>query len=86
MANIDAAPRAPEKTSAFLRIVYAIPFIGWMLKDAATGRDSAAGFFGFNVAALAVIATLIWGLPALVISALGAAFMIACMLIVITRG
>lgn len=69
-----------------LRLLFATPVIGWMLRDVAFGRDSAAGFFGFNIAAAALIATMIWGLPALVVSALCAACLIGVMLIAITQG
>lgn len=72
--------------SGVLNAIFAIPLLGWMIRDAVYGRDSAMGFFAANYALIALVSALIWGLPAVVVCALVAAVGMGVLLILITQG
>lgn len=69
-----------------MKLVYHIPLFGWMLKEAASGSPAAQVLFLVNMAALWLLAVLIFGYPAIIIPALVAVPTIFVLLILITKG
>lgn len=65
------------------RLIFAIPVVGWMLRDVAEGDETAMGWFALTIFSLIAITTLTFGLPGLVIAMLfAAAFTLATILFV----
>ena len=72
--------------SALARLTYAIPMFGWMLRDAAKGKDDAKIWFVLNLVGLWLCAIGLFGLPALILPALCAVPAIFVVLILLTWG
>ena len=68
------------------RGLFALPVVGWLIKDALLGHDDAMTYFLMNCAALWILAVLWFGYPAAMIPALIAVPIVFTVLIVITRG
>jgi len=69
-----------------IRLLFAIPVLGWMLRDVAEGDDHALGWFALSLAALLAIAALSFGLPGLVVGMLAAAVLTLGTILLITMG
>lgn len=65
---------------------YRIPVAGWIARDLIHGDEDNIWYFLAMIVSLAGIATLIWGLPALVLMAKVAVPVCFVLLILITRG
>lgn len=77
----------PRARRPFLtRLLFAIPVLGWMLRDVAEGDEQALGWFALSIAALLAIAGLTFGLPGLVAGMLAAAALTLGAILLITRG
>jgi len=48
------------------RVIFAIPVIGWMLRDVAEGDEHTMGWFALTLACSIGVAALVFGLPGLV--------------------
>ena len=68
------------------RAIYWIPVLGWMARDAAQGRPSAIGFLVLNLALAVGIATALFGVQALFVTALILVPMAFIAMIGLTRG
>lgn len=79
-------PAAPRRLPLGERLVYAIPVLGWMLKDVVHGDPDNVYYFAFAILCLWAISGLLFGLPGLVLPALGFAPLIALTLFALTRG
>ncbi|MEM6665001.1 MAG: hypothetical protein AAF638_01220 [Pseudomonadota bacterium] len=55
-----------------MKAIFAIPLIGWMLREAVYGTDKDRGWFILNVLMTVVLAVAFFGYPALIIAALAA--------------
>jgi hypothetical protein len=79
-AQVEQTPRAHHKTSrgeglkalgsTALTALYAVPVVGWLLKDAVNGRASAKAFFALNCALLLAAGVAVFGYPVLIVAAL----------------
>lgn len=70
----------------FLRLIFAVPIIGWMLEDAMDGKPDAPFWFLFNFVAITAISVLLWGYAALIAVFLGATALMLLILMILTRG
>jgi hypothetical protein len=73
-------------TAAVSRFLFAIPVIGWILRDLAHDFDANIWYLLVALASLWIIAVATWGLPALYLPALAAVPVMFLGLILITRG
>ena len=76
-ARASRAARSPGRGSALreagamlLGAVYAVPVIGWLIRDAVQGRDSAKLFLALNVFLVLAAAIALVGYPVLIVAAL----------------
>lgn len=74
-AEAQTAPRSRGESlaalgNAALRALYAVPVVGWLLKDAIHGRASAKAFFALNCFLLLAAAIAVFGYPVLIVAAL----------------
>ena len=81
MARADSPRNAPLP----LRLVMAVPVLGWMLRDALYGRPDAPAWAAVTTALLIVLAVAIWGYPALITAYLALAALGLAGLVVISR-
>lgn len=85
-----AAPQAPRGAGlaalggAILRTLYAVPLLGWLLKDAVNGRASAKAFFALNCALLLAAAVAVFGYPVLIVACLALVPVVFVSLFVLT--
>lgn len=71
--GVSPAPTVSPVAQGLRRLiglVYAAPFIGWLIEDAVKGRESAKLFFALNCAVLWLAAIAVFGYPAIIIPAL----------------
>lgn len=68
------------------RLLFAVPILGWMLRDVAEGDEHALGWFALTIVALLAIAALSFGLPGLVAGMLAAAVLTLGTILLITMG
>jgi uncharacterized membrane protein len=68
------------------RVLYAIPVIGWMLKDVVHGERDNIYHFLFTMVCLWAISGLVFGLPGVVVPAVVFAPLILLVIVLITRG
>lgn len=74
-----------QRDPLWLRVIFTIPLLGWMLRDAMHGSPDAGKWFAFNLVAIAGFAIALIGYPALIFMGLsGTAFMLV-MLVLLTR-
>ncbi|MBB4062955.1 hypothetical protein [Gellertiella hungarica] len=69
-----------------MKMLYHIPLLGWMLKEAASGSQTAQTLFVVNCALVWLLAAIFFGYPAIIIPALVAVPLIFVVLITITKG
>ncbi len=70
----------------FERVIYAIPVIGWMLKDVVHGHRDNKWYFLVAVASTWIIAIMAFGYPAFFLPVLMLVPLAFILLLVITRG
>lgn len=80
MQENDARP------SILQRIVFSVPILGWMLRDVAAGDEQELMWFAVSLAFSLACATLIFGLPGLVVGMLVMTVMALTAIVLITRG
>ncbi len=69
-----------------LPLIYRIPLIGWMLRDALEGHDDAPVWFAVNLLLLWILGGVFFGLQGMVIMALIAVPTVFVVLTLITAG
>jgi hypothetical protein len=69
-----------------LRLAYAFPVFGWMLREAAEGPAVAKTLFVVNCLLIWILAIAIFGYPAIILPALAMVPVIFTVLILITKG
>ncbi len=69
-----------------LRMIYAIPLLGWMLRDAVRGSDESRVWFMLNVVMLWILAGVCFGYPGIIVPALAATFLVLTTLVWMTAG
>jgi hypothetical protein len=74
------------RPSVLLRLVFSIPILGWMLRDVASGGEQELMWFAVSLAFTLACATLVFGLPGLVIGMLFMTVMALTAIVLITRG
>jgi hypothetical protein len=74
------------RPSRALRLLFAVPILGWALRDLAEGRPDAPVWALFNLVGTVALAVWIWGYPALIVAALAATATMLTLLVVGTRG
>ena len=79
--------RTSEKSvHPLLRLLFAVPLVGWLIRDALLGHDDAKTYFLVNCLVVWALSILAFGYPAAMIPALIAVPIVFIILIVITRG
>lgn len=84
MAAVDNVRAA--RRPLVLRLVYAFPVLGWMLKEAVEGPAVAKTLFVVNCLLIWILAIAIFGYPAIIVPALVMVPVIFTVLILITKG
>ena len=67
-----------------LRVLFSIPLIGWLIRDAIRGTDESRAWFLVNIALLWIWSGVLFGYPGVIIPALAAAGMMLVTLVAIT--
>lgn len=67
-----------------LRVICHVPVLGWMVRDAVYGRDSARSFFAVNLILITGLAVWFFGYPALIVIALAGVVFCFAMLVLLT--
>jgi len=67
-----------------LRLLFAIPVIGWMLRDAVRGESDSKAWFLANIVMIWLLAVVFFGYPAIIIPALVATASIIVTLVAMT--
>ncbi|QEE45240.1 hypothetical protein FVA81_11735 [Rhizobium sp. WL3] len=67
-------------------LIYRVPLIGWILKEAMQGPTTAKVLFVVNLLMVWLLAILTFGYPAIIIPALAAVPAMFVVLILITKG
>lgn len=81
---MSVLPAPPARLPLALRLLYAIPVIGWIARDISRGVENV--FYALAIAALAlVLAVKTWGLVALTLTALCLVPVMFVLLIAISR-
>jgi hypothetical protein len=75
-----------RRPSPLLRVLYAVPILGWMLRDAVEGESDAPVWAVMNVVGLVALAVIVWGYPALIVAALIATALILGTIVIGTAG
>jgi hypothetical protein len=70
----------------FVTLIYRIPILGWLLREAAEGSGNIKALFLVNCALIWLLAIIAFGYPAIIIPALCAVPTIFVLLILITAG
>ncbi|SDZ79089.1 hypothetical protein [Rubrimonas cliftonensis] len=84
---MTASPNLPRRRRGLLaRVIFAVPVIGWMLRDVAEGDDMALLWFALTLIGVAAIVTLTFGLAGLVPLMLCFAAAALAMILFITFG
>ncbi|MCC6002565.1 MAG: hypothetical protein JJU19_17160 [Pararhodobacter sp.] len=86
LAAFAVGTPAARRRSARKPLAWRIPVLGAILRELAEGDPDFPFYAGLSLACLAVCAVLLWGLPALVVTALLATPVMGTLLILITRG
>lgn len=76
----------PPRLSRLERVLYAVPLIGWMLKDVVHGDPDNVYWFIFTLGALWIMAIMAFGYPAIILPALAAVPVAFLTLVLISRG
>lgn len=85
MSAVVGRGRAVSRPLA-LRLLYAFPVLGWMLKEAAEGPAVAKTLFIVNCVLAWILAIAFFGYPAIILPALAMVPVIFTVLILITKG
>jgi hypothetical protein len=80
------ARHTPRRLPLWERLIYAVPLIGWMLKDVVHGDPDNLYHFLFAVVCLWAIAGLQFGLVGVALPAVALGPLILLGLVVLTRG
>ena len=87
----ETAPARPQRSPArkalgavVLRAFFLVPVLGWLLKDAVNGRESARIFFAVNCVLLLAAAVAVFGYPVLIVAALAMVPVVFASLFVLT--
>jgi hypothetical protein len=75
-----------KESCAMNEIVYRVPLLGWMLKEAIHGPTTAKILFVVNLLMVWLLAILAFGYPAIIIPALAAVPTMFVVLLLITKG
>lgn len=70
----------------FAAVVYRVPVLGWMLKEAVQGPATAKVLFVLNLLMIWLLAILTFGYPAIILPALVAVPLMFVLLVLITMG
>lgn len=70
----------------FAAVVYRVPVLGWMLKEAVQGAATAKVLFVLNLLMIWLLAILTFGYPAIILPALVAVPLMFVLLVLITMG
>ncbi|THV20297.1 hypothetical protein [Peteryoungia ipomoeae] len=70
----------------FAAVVYRVPVLGWMLKEAVEGTNTAKVLFVVNLLLLWLLAIFTFGYPAIILPALVAVPAVFVVLVLITMG
>lgn len=68
------------------QVIYRVPILGWMLKEAISGPTTAKVLFITNILMIWLLAILYFGYPAIILPALAAVPLMFVALIIITLG
>lgn len=68
------------------RLLYAVPLLGWMLKDVVYGKRDNIWYFLTAIVSLWIIAIMNYGIPAVVIPVVALVPAVFALLLTITRG
>jgi hypothetical protein len=80
------AQRKGHRLPVWERMLYAIPFIGWMIKDVVHGESDNIYHFLAGMVFLWIILGIVFGYPGIIIPALVFTPVILFTLLLITRG
>jgi len=69
-----------------LKLLHAIPIIGWCLRDLQTGGASAFTYFLVNCGLLWIFSAVFFGYPGIIIPALSVVPVMFVLLLLLTRG
>lgn len=86
MATAEPQRTAYEDHPLRLRLLFAIPVLGWMIRDAFENGVAARRWFVFNCVALFSAAVAVIGYPVVIVTALIAVAVIFALLILMTAG
>jgi len=67
-----------------LRVLFSVPLIGWMIRDAVRGSDESRAWFLANIALLWIWSGVLFGYPGVIIPALAAAGVMLATLVAMT--
>lgn len=70
----------------FVQVLYRIPVLGWMLREAVLGPVTAKVFFIVNLLLLWLLCVIWFGYPAIILPALAAVPAMFVLLLLITKG
>ena len=68
------------------RLLFSVPVLGWMIRDAVEGDSDAPVWAVFNVIGLIALAVILWGHAALIVAALAATALMLVGLVVVPAG
>ena len=69
----------------FFKVLYHVPLLGWLFKDAVHGRSDAKYYFCANVIGGWAMAIAVFGYPAIIVPALCLVFLAFCWVIGVCR-
>ncbi|RYE57382.1 MAG: hypothetical protein EOP18_02835 [Rhizobiaceae bacterium] len=69
-----------------MQLIYRIPILGWLIREAAEGSDNVKILFLVNCVLLWLLAIFLFGYPAIIIPALCLVAIVFVLLILIMRG
>lgn len=79
-------PRERNRLPLIERLIYAIPILGWMLKDVVHGDSDNIWYFLATLFCLWVLSAMTWGYPGIIVPALIAVPLVFVGLVLLTRG
>lgn len=79
-------PRNATRRSPLLRLLFAIPILGWQLREIHEGKPDALQWFVIGVVCSLAIATLTFGLPGLVMGMLPVVALCMAMIVAFASG
>lgn len=79
-------PKSNTDYGPVARAVFAVPVLGWMLRDVAEGGESAMLWFAASVIGVLALVTLVFGLPGLVMAMLPMAAVVLSLILIVAGG